>query len=143
GSQQAILNVPQQNLDFGQLQAGQQAQQSISIANLGNLPLKWLASTSAPSAGWLSLAPTNGTVQPGATPQTVQVNVNSTILAAGSYSGTINITSNGGNVAVTVTLITTAATPTPPTPSPSQSPTPTVTGNSPSSGPGTGGTAVL
>src|SRR6266571_8510041 len=43
--QQAILNVPQQSLDFGQLQAGQQAQQSMSIANLGNLPLQWQASS--------------------------------------------------------------------------------------------------
>ena len=111
--QQAILNVPQQNLDFGQLQTGQQVQQSISIANLGNLPLKWQASSNTASAAWLSLATSNGTVQTGAAPQTVQVKVNTTGLAAGSYSGTINITSNGGNATVTVTFGVTAVTPTP------------------------------
>ena len=116
--QQAILNVPQQSLDFGQLQAGQQAQQSISIANLGNLPLQWQASSDAASATWLSLATTKGTVQTGAAPQTVQVNVNTTGLAAGSYSGTITITSNGGNAQVGVTLVVTGSTPTP-SPSPS------------------------
>src|SRR6266566_4790707 len=118
--QQAILNVPQQSLDFGQLQAGQQAQQSISIANLGNLPLQWQASSDAASATWLSLATSNGKVQSGAVPQTVQVNVNATGLAAGSYSGTITITSNGGNASVGVTLIVTGSTL---TPSPSPSPT--------------------
>ena len=131
GGQQAILNVPQQSLDFGQLQAGQQAQQSISIANLGNLPLQWQASSDAASATWLSLATTKGTVQTGAAPQTVQVNVNATGLAAGSYSGTITITSNGGNAPVGVTLVVTGSTLTPsPSPSPTTlppSPSPTTT----------------
>ena len=128
--QQAILNVPQQSLDFGQLQAGQQAQQSISIANLGNLPLQWQASSDAASATWLSLATSNGKVQSGAVPQTVEVNVNATGLAAGSYSGTITITSNGGNASVGVTLIVTGSTL---TPSPSPSPTtPTTLPPSPS-----------
>ncbi|HYX50296.1 MAG TPA: choice-of-anchor D domain-containing protein, partial [Ktedonobacteraceae bacterium] len=92
--QQAILNVSQQSLAFGQLQAGQQAQQNFSIANLGNLPLQWQASLDAGSAKWLSLVTTKGTIQPGATPQMVQVNVNTNGLV-GSYSGTIHITSNG------------------------------------------------
>jgi HYDIN/CFA65/VesB family protein/BACON domain-containing protein len=126
GAQQAIVNVPQQKLDFGQLQAGQQVQQSISIANLGSLPLKWQASSNTASATWLSLALTNGTVQPGAVPQTVQVNVNTTGLAAGSFAGTINITSNGGNATVTVNFTLTAVTPTP-SPSPSLSPSPSQT----------------
>src|SRR6266581_4269676 len=128
--QQAILNVPQQSLDFGQLQAGQQTQQIISIANLGNLPLQWQASSDAASATWLSLATTKGTVQTGAAPQTVQVNVNATGLAAGSYAGTITITSNGGNASVGVTLVVTGSTL---TPSPSPSPTtPTTLPPSPS-----------
>ncbi len=129
--QQAILNVPQQNLDFGQLQTGQQVQQSISIANLGNLPLKWQASSNTASATWLSLATSNGTVQTGAAPQTVQVKVNTTGLAAGSYTGTINITSNGGNATVTVKFVVTPVA------------IPTVTSISLASGPGTGGTAVV
>jgi hypothetical protein len=46
--------MSQQSLNFGQLQAGQQSQQNISIANLGNLPLQWQASSDATSANWLS-----------------------------------------------------------------------------------------
>jgi hypothetical protein len=129
--QQAILNVPQQNLDFGQLQTGQQVQQSVSIANLGNLPLKWQASSDAASVSWLTLATKNGTVQTGAAPQTVQVKVNTTGLAAGRYLGTISITSNGGNATVTVKFLVTPVA------------IPTVTSISPASGPGTGGTAVF
>jgi IPT/TIG domain/Viral BACON domain len=128
--QQAILNVSQQSLDFGQLQAGQQAQQSISIANLGNLPLQWQDSLDAGSATWLSLAATKGTVQPGAVPQTLQVKVDTTGLVAGSYSTKIHITSNGGNTQVGVTLVVTGSTV---TPSPSPSPTtPTTLPPSPS-----------
>jgi hypothetical protein len=112
--QQAILNVSQQSLDFGQLQTGQRGQQSISIANLGNIPLQWQASTDATSATWLSLATTTGTVQTGAAPQTVQVNVNTTGLAANSYSGTITVTSNGGHAQVGVTLVVSASPQTPP-----------------------------
>jgi hypothetical protein len=129
--QQAILNVSQQSLDFGQLQAGQQAQQSIAIANLGNLPLQWQASSDAASATWLSLAATSGTVQTGAAPQSVQVKVDTTGLTANSYSGTIHITSNGGNAQVRVTLVVTSATQ-----------TLKVTGINPSSGPAAGGTNV-
>jgi hypothetical protein len=141
--QQAILSVSKQSLDFGQLQAGQQAQQNISIANLGNLPLQWQASWNAGNAYWLSLATTQGTVQPGAVPQKMQVNVDTTGLAAGSYSATIRVTSNGGNTQVGVTLVVTGSTPTPtPSPSPSPSPiaTPTVTRISQASGPSNGGT---
>ncbi len=112
-AQQAHLNVPQQNLDFGQLQAGQHAQQIISIADLGNLPLKWQASLGAASASWLTMTTTSGTVQVGAAPQPVQVTVNTTGMAAGSYNGTINITSNGGSASVGITLVVTAVTPTP------------------------------
>jgi len=126
--QQAILNVSQQSLDFGQLQAGQQSQKNISIANLGNLPLQWQASTDAASANWLSLATTKGTVQPGGVPQMVQVNVDTNGLAAGSYSSTIHITSNGGNTQIGVTLVVTGSTQTPtPTVTPTQSSTPTQT----------------
>jgi hypothetical protein len=143
--QQAILSVSKQSLDFGQLQAGQQAQQNISISNLGNIPLQWQASSDVGNASSLVLPITTGTVQPGAKPQVIPVNVDTTGLAAGSYSATIYITSNGGNAQVGVTLVVTGSTPTPtpsPSPSPSPSPiaTPTITGISPASGPDTGGT---
>ena len=129
--QQAILNVSPQSLDFGQLQSGQQANQHFSIASLGNLPLQWQANTDAASVNWLSLATSSATIQPGAVPQAIQVNVDTSGLAAGSYSGTINITSNGGNAQVKVTLVVKG----PP-------PMPTVTGINPASGPVSGGTTV-
>jgi uncharacterized membrane protein len=129
--QHAILNVSQQSLDFGQLQEGQSAQKSVSIANLGNLPLQWQASVDTASANWLSLSTNKGTVQQGAVPQTVQVNVDTSGLAAGSYSGTVNITSNGGNAQVKVRLVVKAS------PRP-----PVVTGINPASGPASGGTTV-
>jgi IPT/TIG domain len=140
-AQQANLNVSQQSLDFGQLQAGQQAQQNISIANLGNLPLQWQASTDTGSANWLSLAMTKGTVQPGAIPQMVQVKVDTGRLVAGSYSGTIHLTSNGGNAQIRVTLVVTGSTQ---TPTPSQSPivTPSVTSINPTNGLSNGVTNV-
>src|SRR6266480_7607717 len=116
--QQAILNVSKQSLDFGQLQAGQQAQQNFSISNLGNIPLQWQASYDAGNVSWLSLPTATGTIQPGAKPQMMPVNVDTTGLAAGSYSATILVTSNGGNAQVGITLVVTGSTPTP-TPSPS------------------------
>lgn len=101
---QARLNVAPQSLDLGQIPANQQALQSISIGNLGEQPLTWQATTDTSSAGWLTLSMTRGAVQPGTLPQTIMVLVNTTALAKGSYSGTITITSNGGNTQVPVTL---------------------------------------
>lgn len=105
---QAKLDVNPTSLDVGKLAANQQWLQSISIGNLGNLPLKWQASTDSGSTNWLTLSTTSGVVQPGTLPQTLQVLVNTTGLAAGSYSATISISSNGGNATIRVTLTVTA-----------------------------------
>jgi hypothetical protein len=117
---QAHLSVTPQSLDFGQLLANQQVTQGISVSNPGELPLTWKADTGGNS--WLTLGTTNGTVQPGGLPQAIQITANTTALAAGSYSGTVNITSNAGNTTVAITLVVTGVTPTPP-PSPILSPT--------------------
>lgn len=51
------------------------------------------------SSGWLSVSPTSGT-----TPATLTVSVNSTTLAAGTYTGTITIYANNLTQVVNVTL---------------------------------------
>jgi len=102
--QQAQLNVAPQSLDLGQIPANQQALQSIAVGNLGELPLKWQAATDASSASWLTLSMTSGTIQAGTLPQTIMVLINTKTLVPGNYSGTISITSNGGNSQIPVKL---------------------------------------
>ena len=105
--------------------------QSVNISNIGGGTLTW--SAGAPSASWLSISPTSGSDAPNGT-SSPTFSVNSSHLAAGTYSATVAITpSVGSAVTVTVTLTVTAvATPTPtpttaPTPTPTTAPTPTPT----------------
>jgi len=81
------------------------AAQSIQITNSGTGTLNWSATT---SAAWLSVSPASGTA-----PSTLSVSA-SPGLSAGTYTGTIQITSTGASnspVSVSVTLTVTAATP--------------------------------
>jgi hypothetical protein len=75
------------------------AAQSVSITSNGSA----LSYTVAASGGtWLAVTPTSGT-----TPGSVSVSVNTTGLAAGTYTGSVTITSSGasnGPRTVTVTL---------------------------------------
>ncbi len=126
---QAQLNVNPSTLDFGQLSPGQQVSNTLTIGNQGTLPLQWQASASGPP--WLTLSLSNGSVQPGGLPQSIQVTVDTTnsSLQMGSNSASINISSNGGNTTIPVTLtLVSGATPTPtlqPSPSPTLGPSPT------------------
>lgn len=75
------------------------ANQSLSITNTGGGTLNWSASD---DASWLTISPTSGTA-----PSTVTLSVNITGLAAGTYNGTITITSTGATnspLTVPVTL---------------------------------------
>jgi hypothetical protein len=56
----------------------------------------------------LSVGTSNGTIAPGNT-ATINVTVNAGSLAVGSYSGIVNITSDGGNQAVNVSMTVIAA----------------------------------
>jgi Viral BACON domain/Flagellar-associated PapD-like len=141
-TKQAQLNVNPAHLDFGQLTAGQQVTNTLTIGNQGTLALQWQGSINN-GAGWLSLQPSSGSVQPGGIPQNVQVTVDTrnSSLQAGSNTASIIIHSNGGNVTIPVTLtLLPGNTPTPspspsptsipspsPTPSPTPSPSPTPT----------------
>src|SRR5712692_436219 len=128
-ARQAQLNVNPSHLDFGQLTPGQRVSNTVTIGNQGSLALQWQAITSG--AGWLSLSVSNGSVQPGAVPQNIQVTVdtNSSSLQAGSNTAAITIHSNGGDATIPVTLtLSSGNTPTPtPSPSPSPSPIPSPT----------------
>ncbi|HEY6540664.1 MAG TPA: hypothetical protein VIZ18_06990, partial [Ktedonobacteraceae bacterium] len=125
---QAQLNVNPPALDFGQLSPGQQVSDTLTIGNQGTLALQWQGSVS--SAAWLSLSLSNGSIQPGGLPQSVQVTVDTTnsSLQIGSNSASVLIHTNGGDATIPVTLtLLSGATPTPtqstsPSPSPTQLP---------------------
>jgi hypothetical protein len=63
--------------------------QSVSVFDEGSGTINWTATTSAP---WLNLSSSTGS-----TPYTLNVSVNSSGLAAGSYTGTITINASSGN----------------------------------------------
>ncbi len=82
------LLVTNQQLSFAAyVGAAAPASQAVTVYNEGTGTLNWTASSSAP---WLVLAATSG-----ATPQSLAVSVNATGLSAGTYTGTITITSSG------------------------------------------------
>ena len=86
--------------------------QSIQIANSGSGTLAWTAVASAASNGsWLSVASASGTAS-GTAPSTLSVSVSTAGLSAGTYTGSIQISSTGASnspVSVPVTLIVAAA----------------------------------
>ena len=113
GKPQAHLVVNPQTLDFGQLVAGNQSTLPVTIANVGTQALDWKATTG--NASWLALDSNNGTVKSGGLPRVIQVTADATGLAAGNYSATLSITSNGGSAQVTVTMVVINGPPPPPT----------------------------
>ena len=84
------------------------AAQSIQITNSASGTLNWTATASS-SASWLTVSPGSGTA-----PSTLTISVSSTGLAAGSYSGSVQIAASGAlNTPLTigVTFTVTAAPP--------------------------------
>jgi Viral BACON domain len=75
--------------------------QTATVTNQGVGTLSW-AQTS--NASWLSATPPAGTDGTG-TSSPVTVSVNPSGLAAGTYTGTLAFTSNGGSATITVTLV--------------------------------------
>ncbi len=119
---QAKLYLAPTSLDFGTLDVGSQQTQAITISNSGNLALNWKADTG--NASWVTLDSTAHTIAPGGQPDTVNVTVDTTNLAAGSQSATVTITSNGGKAEVAITVVVNVP---PPPPTATPSPTPTAT----------------
>jgi N,N-dimethylformamidase beta subunit-like, C-terminal/Domain of unknown function (DUF4082)/Bacterial Ig domain/3-keto-disaccharide hydrolase/Viral BACON domain len=87
GAPPALLVQPA-NLTFAAFQGnGNPPSQSVTVYNEGSGTLNWTASSNAP---WLIASSTAGT-----TPATVSISVNSAGLAAGTYTGTVTISSAG------------------------------------------------
>jgi hypothetical protein len=89
-------------LNFGALDQNTSKTLQETISNTGGQALTWNLDTSS-LPGWLSVDTSSGTVQPGSS-QTINVTANTSNLAAGADSATLNLTSNGGNASVSVTL---------------------------------------
>ncbi|MBT7270560.1 MAG: hypothetical protein HN829_06705, partial [Candidatus Marinimicrobia bacterium] len=89
------ISVSPASFDFG----SSQTEQSFDINNTGIGSLSWNASS---SNNWISIETTSGTIstEPGYT----NISVNRADLSAGTYSGSISFTSNGGNQTVSVTV---------------------------------------
>ena len=82
------------------------AAQSIQIANTGSGTLAWTATA---SQSWLSVTPASGTA-----PTTISVSVSPASLSAGTYSGTIQITSSGAsNTPLSIPILLTVTQPSP------------------------------
>ena len=72
----------------------------VAISNVGGGTLTYTATDMEVGGGtWLSVTPSNG-----AAPATLSINVDRTGLAAGNYTGTVNVTSNGGNGVINVSM---------------------------------------
>src|SRR5215469_11737675 len=116
GKLQAKLVVNPPTLDFGRLVAGNQSMLPVTLGNVGTQALDWKATTG--NASWLTLDSNTGTVKSGGLPHAIQVTADATGLAAGNYSATLSITSNGGSAQVTVTMVVIPPNPNGPPPPP-------------------------
>jgi len=88
-----LLGVTPLSLDFGEITDTR----SFTISNNGQGTLAWDVSGTVP---WLSVSPTSGTGN-----ATITASVDRSGLPAGSHSGLITVTSNGGNETVTATMV--------------------------------------
>jgi uncharacterized protein (TIGR03437 family) len=97
----ASLTVAPTALSFNYSVGGSApAAQTVSITNTGGGTLTWTAST---TSYWIVLTPASGTA-----PSTLSVSMNPANLAAGTYTGTVQITAAGATgspASVTVTLV--------------------------------------
>jgi len=93
------LGVTPNWLDFGRAAT----LKSVSVTNHGTATLTWSARENPPENWITSLVPASGVLGAGES-ATVNINVNRAGLSDGSYSGTIEILSNGGNQNVTVSM---------------------------------------
>ena len=109
----ATMRVTPVTLSFSTPQGSSPSSKSVVISNIGSGSFTWTATS---NASWLSATPTSGS-----SGATVTVAVNSTSLAAGSYSGTLTFTSP--TAASSPSTVTVSLTVTPSTPSLVVSPT--------------------
>jgi hypothetical protein len=99
-----LCNVSSTNLNFGQILLGHVLRRQLTFGNCGKQTLNWSVTTqTAAGAAWLSVGTSSGTIAPGNS-ATINVVVNTGSLVVGNYSGTVNITSDGGNQTVNVEM---------------------------------------
>ncbi|MGI9059354.1 MAG: BACON domain-containing protein [Ktedonobacteraceae bacterium] len=99
----AKLSVTPTTLDFGSLDSSTQLTRSVAIGNTGTAALNWTVDNG--TANWVILDTLSQTIQPGAQPDTLNVTVDTTNLAAGTHNATLTINSNGGKAQVAITVV--------------------------------------
>ncbi len=95
----AQLAMSSTNLNFGTLQPGIAATQTVQISNSGGRALSWTANKG--KANWLTLSKSSSKLASGSS-TTLHITVNPKGMKAGNYSTTVSIDSNGGDVQVVV-----------------------------------------
>jgi uncharacterized protein (TIGR03437 family) len=110
-----VLVVAPQALTFS-YSAGDPAPaaQTVSITNSGGGTLSWTAATSGNY--WLAVSPASGSAASGSTAGALSVSVNPVNLAAGTYTGTVQVTASGATgspASVAITLVVQGAQPAP------------------------------
>jgi uncharacterized protein (TIGR03437 family) len=106
----ATMTVDKTSLTFNQTLGGQvPASQNVIVSATGGTVAYNTAISyqSGQATGWLNATPTSGTIAAGST-SPIQVSVNGSSLAAGTYNGTVTISASGvtgSPTAVNVTLV--------------------------------------
>jgi uncharacterized protein (TIGR03437 family) len=98
------LGVGASTLSFPVTQGSAATSAQLGVLNLGGGSLAFTVAASTSTGGnWLQVAPVSGTATP-ATPVSLTVTANPGTLPAGTYSGSIVVSSAVGNITVPVTL---------------------------------------
>lgn len=109
GAQPPRVSVGSTTLSFSLTQGAQAVTRQLAVTNIGSGSLNVQASVAAGTGGnWLAVAPANGVATPNA-PVSLSVTANPAGLAPGTYSASISVVTNGGNVSVPVSLAVGAA----------------------------------
>jgi hypothetical protein len=91
-SQSALIGISPATLTFDGPQGGANpASQGVQLSNSGGGTLTW---TAAPSAAWLSVTPSSGSLGAGRS-QTLTISVNTASLAGGTYMASVTVTAAG------------------------------------------------
>ncbi len=90
------LNVNVRSLSFG----AKTTERTLILSNTGGGTLTWNSDT---SQRWISIYPSEGTITSGGN-SSVSVTVSRDGLKPGDYSGTVFISSNGGNISIPVSM---------------------------------------
>ena len=107
GQPQTRMSISPDSLDFGNQIIGTQSTLPLTISNLGTQVLNW--KVNAGNTKWMTLSNNSGTIRPGGLPQTIYITADARTLTLGSYSTTLQFTSNGGNAKPGIKLTVTSS----------------------------------